>query len=227
MASDYIIKVAIAEDHDLVREGIKKLIEKNKRLKVIVTSGNGAELLNSLIISPVDVVICDIDMPIMNGKEALIEIIRLHKNTKVIMLSMYFQDSYVEEFTVLGAKGFLPKNITSKILNDAILMVHEKGHYFHEETSKLLLARLMQEKKLVPIVQAFDLSEQEKSVLKLICEEKNSGEIAEVLCLSKRTIENIRANLLDKTNSKNLAGLVIYALRHKIVDISNFEKKKF
>ncbi|MBL7918201.1 MAG: response regulator transcription factor [Bacteroidia bacterium] len=227
MESDYIIKVAIAEDHDLMREGLIKLIQKNKRLKVVIAAANGAELLNSMVITPVDVVVSDIDMPIMNGKEALIEIGKLYKNVKVIMLSMYFQDSYVEEFTILGAKGFLPKNITSKILNDAIMMVYEKGHYFHEETSKLLLARLMNEKKLVPYVHAFDLTEQERSVLKLICEEKNSAEIADALCLSKRTIENMRAELLDKTNSKNLAGLVIYALRYKIVDISNFEKKKF
>jgi DNA-binding NarL/FixJ family response regulator len=227
MENSYEIKVAIAEDHVLVREGIKNLIQKNKRLKVVISAGDGQELLDQMHVTPVDIVILDIEMPIMNGKEALKEIIQRYKNTRVIMLSMYFENVYIEEFTILGARSFLPKNIQSSMLIDAIISVHDQGHYFHEEISKLLLAKMMDTKTVSPKANSFDITEQERKVLKLICQEKNSTEIAEELFLSKRTVEHIREDLLEKTESKNVAGLIIYAILQKIVNLNDFNDKSF
>lgn len=213
------IKVGIAEDHDLVREGLISLIKEEHSIKIVFEVANGLELLEVLKIQKVDVILLDIEMPIVDGIQALRLINERFNNLRVIMLSMHYTNEFISKAISLGARGFLPKNCSFDKLVDAIFAVNEQGYYFDNKVSRALINKLIKSNEVQPIFTSIQLTAREVQVLELLCNGKLNKEIADLLCISVRTVETHRRSLGDKTNSRNLAGLIMYAIKNDIIDV--------
>lgn len=207
----------MAEDHLLFRQGLTTLLKEYEEINVLFDASNGIELLDELKKSKPDVILLDIEMPIMNGKEALLKIKEKYPAIKVIMISSYYDDAYITEYLLLGAVGFLPKHCDIEKVIDAIFAVYEQGFYFDNNISKSLLAKLMKSKAVNPTLPNQILSNREIDILKLTCLEKTSKEISEELFISQRTVEWHRKQIMIKTKAKNVVGLVMYAIKNKII----------
>lgn len=212
-----MITIALVEDHFLFREGLRVLFSQTPEFEVVIEVSNGKELLEELKTKPVDVVLLDIEMPVMNGKECLTILTKKYPQTKAIMLTMHDSDNYISEFVTLGARGFLPKNCHFDVLSHAIETVHSYGYYFDERISKAMLLKLINGKKTNSHHYSNNLSDREVEILRLLCEEKSNQEIADLLFISKRTVESHRTTIMHKTNTKNVAGLVVYAIKNGIL----------
>lgn len=211
-----IIKMAVVDDHDLFRSGLIALLKDYEELKVIIEAADGNELLLQLKIRQPHVVLLDIEMKGLNG----IDTIRILKEKfpaiKIIVLTMHTEDEYIFEVISRGAHGFIPKNKTVDEVVDAIYAVMEKGKYYNE---RILNAMVSGSQGLIKTMHLppSGLTDKETQVLKLICKQKTNKEIAHELGIGTRTVESHRNSILNKTGSKNTAGLVIYALKHKLV----------
>lgn len=207
------IKIAIAEDHQLMRQGMVSLLREEDHLEIVFDVGNGQELLNELDKTQVDIVLLDLDMPIVSGQQALKVIQKKYPSTLVIIISMFYSDDFISECITTGARGFLPKNSDIEEVINAIDSVFSQGYYFNDKISKVLLHRLISEENVKPSFLGGELSEKEIEVIKLICEGHSNKEISAILHKSVRTIEAHRNNIKEKSNSKNTAGIVIYAIK--------------
>ena len=215
------IKVIIADDHVLYRAGVKTALSTKKDIKVIAEADNGIHLLNLIKNIPVDVILLDIQMPIMDGIATLPEIKKISPHTKVIMLTMVDDNSMITKLMELGANSYLTKTSDSEIIYEAIKTCYEQEYYFNSLTNKALLTNLKQRNVSTPehlMPQEVNLSEKETTILRLMCEEKSTKEIADMVDLSPRTVEAIRDKLKVKTGSKSTAGLIMYAVKHKIIE---------
>lgn len=215
------IKVIIADDHVLYRAGVKTSLSAKKDIKVIAEADNGMHLLNLIRNMPVDVILLDIQMPIMDGIATLPEIKKISPNTKVIMLTFMEDNSMITKLMELGANSYLAKTSDSEIIYEAIKTCYSQEYYFNNMTNKALLTNLKQRNMVTPqqlMPQEAQLNEKETNILRLMCEEKSTKEIADIVELSPRTVEAIRDKLKVKTGSKSTAGLIMYAVKHKIID---------
>ncbi len=213
------INVGIAEDHLLVRQGMVSLLKQFEELNVIFDVGDGKELMAQLKEAKPDVVLLDIEMPHMNGREALEKIKVRYPRIKVIIISMHFEGPYIIEFIKKGANGFLPKNVDIEHIVDAIFSVHHDGYYFDTKVSKVLASNLINPNKGMSDAPVSVLSDREIEILRHVCFEKTNREIAEILNISPRTVEGHRMSLLEKTGAKTSMGLVIYAIKNKYVNV--------
>ncbi len=214
------IKVIIADDHVLYRAGVKTSLSIKNDIKVIAEADNGMHLLNLLKNIDADVILLDIQMPIMDGIAALPEIKKISPHTKVIMLTMVDDNSMITKLMELGANSYLTKTSDSEIIYEAIKTCYEQEYYFNSLTNKALLSNLKQKNPVTPqqiSPQEAHLSEKETTILRLMCEEKSTKEIADMVDLSPRTVEAIRDRLKVKTGSKTTTGLIMYAVKHKII----------
>ena len=215
------IKVIIADDHVLYRAGVKTALSTKKDIKIIAEADNGNHLLNMLKMIPADVILLDIQMPIMDGITALPEIKKLYPNIKVIMLTMMDDHSMITKLMELGANSYLTKTSDSEVIYDAIKTCFEQEYFFNSLTNKALLTNLKQRNAVTPqklMQQEAHLNDKEMLILKLMCEEKSTKEIADLVELSPRTVEAIRDKLKVKTGAKSTAGLIMYAVKHKILN---------
>jgi DNA-binding NarL/FixJ family response regulator len=213
------IKVAIADDHVLFRAGVKSALSVHKDIKMIAEADNGMQLLTVLKHVQPDVILLDIQMPIMDGINTLPEIKKLYPEIKVIMLTMHNDHSMISKLMELGANSYLTKNSDSEIIYQAVKTVHEQEYYFNQLTNKALIDGLRvkrQAEASLPV--DAKLSDKEISILRMICEEKSTKEIADLVDLSPRTVEAIRDKLKVKTGAKSLAGLVMYAVKSGIIE---------
>ena len=215
------IRVIIADDHVLYRAGVKASLSTRSDVKVIAEADNGMHLLNLIKNIEVDVILLDIQMPIMDGIATLPEIKKIAPQAKVIMLTMVDDNSMITKLMELGANSYLTKTSDSEIIYEAIKTCFEQEYYFNALTNKALLSNLRQRNPVIPQqlspVDA-QLNEKETTILRLMCEEKSTKEIADLVELSPRTVEAIRDRLKVKTGSKTTAGLIMYAVKHKIIE---------
>ncbi|MFN5421629.1 MAG: response regulator [bacterium] len=213
------IKVAIADDHVLFRAGVKTTLSMHKDIKMIAEADNGMQLLSILKHIRPDVILLDIQMPIMDGIATLPEIKQLYPDIKVIMLTMHNDHSMISKLMELGANSYLTKNSDSEIIYQAVKTVHEQEYYFNQLTNKALIDGLRTKRQAEAALPAdVKLSDKEISILRMICEEKSTKEIADLVDLSPRTVEAIRDKLKVKTGAKSLAGLVMYAVKSGIIE---------
>ena len=215
------IRVIIADDHVLYRAGVKTALSAKKDVKVVAEADNGMHLLNLIKNVPADVILLDIQMPIMDGITALPEIKKICPDTKVIMLTMMDDHSMITKLMELGANSYLTKTSDSEIIYEAIKTCYEQEYYFNSLTNKALLSNLKQRNVVTPqklMQQEAHLNDKEMMILKLMCEEKTTKEIADLVDLSPRTVEAIRDKLKVKTGAKSTAGLIMYAVKHKILN---------
>lgn len=210
------IRIALADDHHLFRNGLKILLGAFPGFEIVADASNGSELLRQLAQDPADIVLMDISMPEMDGIVATAEVSARFPATKVIALSMYGEEEYYYSIVDAGAKGFILKDSDIGEVKEAIETVHKGGNYFSQE---LLYHVIRKIKNREQEVKSSSLSKREKEILLKICEGLSNHEIAESLFISKRTVDKHRANLLAKTNSKNTASLILYAIKNKLIEI--------
>ncbi|MEJ7740283.1 MAG: response regulator transcription factor [Chitinophagaceae bacterium] len=212
-----IIKVAIADDHALFRAGVKTALSVKKDIDLIAEADNGLQLLGLLKHIEPDVILLDIQMPVMDGIATLPEIRKLYPEVKVIILSMYNDHSMISKLMEIGANSYLTKNSDSETIYQAIKTCYEQEFYFNELTHKALLTGLRNKRTEMAIPESPLLTEKELRILKLMCKEKTTKEIADLEDISPRTVEAIRDKLKVKTGARSMAGLVMYAVNHGLL----------
>ena len=208
-----MIRLALADDQRLFRMGMALLLRDMAGVKVVLECVNGAELLASLELTPVDMVLLDLQMPVLDGRQTIVKLKQAHPQVKVIILSTHDEDQMISELMDLGANGYMLKTAEPDEIDTAIRSVAANGFYFSELVSRVMLHGLVKKKQVKPIFNEIDpLSERELDVLRGICQEFTTAEIAAKLFVSPRTVDFHRNNLLLKTGAKNAAGLVVYAI---------------
>lgn len=212
------IKIAIADDYKIYRDGLKVGLAADDNLQVISEADNGEELLASFEKELPDVIIMDLKMPLMDGMEATKIIRKKFSTIKVLVVTMYEDDKFIIHLMENGANGYLLKNADSEEIRKSIYAVYENGYYFNDLVNKALLKKLVNKANFKPSFnQDIDLTERELEVLKLICEEKTAAEIGKEIFLSVRSVEGIRQRLIDKIGVRNTAGLVMFAIKNNVV----------
>ena len=214
-----LIKYAIADDHKLFRRGVISALEDTPSLKLVLEAENGKDLLANITKYKPDVVLLDLKMPEMDGIETTIELRKREIDVKIIIITMMDDEKYVIHLMEIGANGYLLKNAEPEEIKMAITTACENGYYFNDFVNKALLRKVLHKNHLKPVFNKdIDLTSREIEVLKLICEEKTANEIGAQIFLSPRTVEGIRTKLLEKIGVKNTAGLVMYAVKNRIVE---------
>lgn len=210
------IRIILADDHQLFRNGLKMLLETLPEFEIAGEASNGIEFLDVLKNCDADIALMDINMPEMDGVEATRRGIRLCPSLSVVALSMYGEEEYYYKMVDAGAKGFLLKDSDISEVKEAILTVRKGGSFFSQELLHHVIQKI---KHRESESKSANLSKREKEILVKICEGLSNQEIAETLFISKRTVDKHRANLLGKTNSKNTASLILFAIKNKLIEI--------
>lgn len=208
-------KVLLADDHRLFREGLRGLLTAQSGIEVVGVAADGAELVALTESVEYDVALVDIEMPVMNGLEAAERILASHPEARLVALTMHNDEAYYYRIVELGVKGFLLKNSDIDEVVCAVREVCEGGNYFSQELLNSLVSNLKESQvEAEPL-----LSEREMEVLPLICQGLSNQEIADKLFISKRTVDNHRANILEKSGCKNTAGMVVWAIKNGLVEL--------
>jgi DNA-binding NarL/FixJ family response regulator len=213
------IKIVIADDFKIYRDGLKVGLTADGNMEIIGESDNGEELMKSLETLSPDVILMDLKMPLMDGMEATKLIRKKYPAIKVLVVTMYEDDKFIIHLMENGANGYLLKNAEPEEIIRSIYAVHENGYYFNDVVNKALLKKLVLKNNLKPSFNNnVELTEREMEVLKLICEEKTAPEIAKEIFLSPRSVEGIRQRLIEKIGVRNTAGLVMFAIKGGLVE---------
>lgn len=210
------IKIIIIDDHQLFRNGLKILLNSFEDFEVTGEASNGEEFLKLIQSVKADIALMDINMPEMDGIEATKKGLRIIPEIRIIALSMYGEEDYYYRMVDAGVKGFLLKDSGISEVRDAIHTIMKGGSYFSQE---LLYHVIQKIKHREQESKSANLSRREKEILAKICEGLSNQEIADTLFISKRTVDKHRANLLGKTNSKNTASLILFAIKNKLIEI--------
>jgi DNA-binding NarL/FixJ family response regulator len=210
---DKCIKIAIAEDHSILREGMTELLNQDPCFSVVCTAENGAVLLESLEHTEVDVILLDLEMPIMSGYEALFEISQKYPETRCLILSYFNDYDFIYRSFELGAKGYLSKNADIKTIKSAIISTYENEYYLNDIPKPILEDILKKSHDVNGINKDEIFSSKELMIIRLICSGKINKEIAEIMEVSVKTIENHRSTIFTKAEVKNIAELVVFAIK--------------
>ncbi|MCW3806609.1 response regulator transcription factor [Plebeiibacterium marinum] len=211
------LNIFIVDDHTLFREGLKFLLSNSSFVLSISEAKNGKDFINNIHSSPPDVVLMDIEMPVKNGIEATKEALKIFPSLKIIALSMYGEENFYRDMIDAGAKGFLLKNSRFDEVEQAIMDVYEGKNYFSPEILNQIIKNLNRNNNLAK--KNAVLSKREQEVLFHICKGLSNQEIADTLCISKRTVDKHRENILLKSQSKNTAELVVYAIKYQYFEL--------
>lgn len=207
------IKVMLADDHALIREGFRSLIGKNQSFEIVGEAENGRELLEKIAVAQTDVVLTDISMPQMTGLEVMEQIKNTRPEIKFIILTMHEEREYIMRALAGGAEGYLFKTVEKAELEKAIKTVYDGGKYFSPEIATILAAQVA---KPVP-TPAAEITPREKEILELVAEGYGTKQIADKLGISIRTVESHRINMLKKLEVSNSAELIRKAIRLNLI----------
>ena len=213
------IKVLIADDHKIIRVGLRGLIELSKDIEVVAEAENGTEVIDLVKKMKVDVVLMDIDMGHTSGIETTHRLKQEHPEINVLGLTMHEEQEYIVEMLEAGASGYLLKNTGMEELLTALRAAAKGDSYFSKQVSATLLKAITQKKTFPSFKSNHNgpLTERETEILQLIAQEYSNGEIAEKLFISIRTVDTHRRNLLEKLQVKNTAGMVKYAIEKGLI----------
>jgi DNA-binding NarL/FixJ family response regulator len=214
------LHIAIADDQSIFRQGVISSLKQYPHLKIVCEAENGNDLLAKLPHQQVDIVLLDMKMPDMDGVEACRKIKEQHPAIKVIGLSVYDHYYYIASLFEAGGSGYLLKDIDPEEIVRAIETVNTEGVYLNEKASIPLIKQLMEMEHpsvYYSIDHSVPLKSYEIDIIKMIAQELTAVEISEKLELSKRTVENYKANIMTKIGAKNTAGIVTYAIKKGII----------
>lgn len=210
-------RVMIVDDHEIFRKGLAMVINKAKNAKVVAEAGNGHEFLEIIDKEKVDLVFMDIEMPVMNGIEATRAAIEKYPDMKIVALSMFGEEEYLQQMVDAGVKGFLLKNIGKEDLYRAMQLISEGKNYYSEELLQFFTRKYIQPPKQE--ISDINLTKRELEILQLIAEGYTDSEIADKLFISQRTVNGHRASLIAKTGSRNTVNLLTYAIKNGLVQM--------
>jgi DNA-binding NarL/FixJ family response regulator len=213
------IKVLLADDHTIVRNGIRSLLEDLTDIEIVGEAADGAEALAKVKELSPDVLMIDIAMPVLNGIEAAVQVSKLYRETRCLMLSMHQEEDYILKSVEAGACGYLLKDNTREEMLRALRSVAAGEKYFSPSVSNVIIASYLQKVKdaQTPPIRKTRLSKQEKAILQFIVEGASSRQIAEKLHLSVRTVENHRASMMKRLGVRNAVELVRRALDQELI----------
>ena len=213
------IKIAVVDDQKLFRQGMISMLEEFDELKVIIEAENGQELLNELRKEEPDVILLDLEMPVMDGIVATDFVRTKYPGIKIVILTSHDDDAFITHLVEKGANGFLLKDSNIDTVVDAIYDAVETGFHFSERVSKAMVKGLVKHNRVIPnFNNDAQLTKKEIEVIQLICKERTTREISELLNISYRTVEGHRESILQKTGARNLAGIVMFAVRNNLID---------
>lgn len=211
------IRIFIVDDHEIFRNGLKTILNKSSVARITGEASNGNEFLELFDPEYADIVLMDIEMPVMNGIDASRKALERYPDSKIIALTMFNEDDYIQSMIDTGVRGFLIKNVTRDILEKAILTVQNGGNYYSEELFQFFTRQLHKEPEQAP--PEIKLTRREREILQLIASGFNNKEIADKLFVSERTVTGHKSNLLAKTGCKNTISLLSYAIKTGMVNI--------
>lgn len=216
-----LIKIAIADDHKIFRDGIKMALADKADLKMLWEAEDGKEMMHKIAVKKPDVLLMDIRMPEMDGINALQILRKEYGSVKIIVLTMYDDEQMVNKMMEMGANAYLTKTTDPQEIYEAILTCVNEDFYFNDLVNKALLGKLQLKKnqrqnniKEIPVT----FSEKEIRIIQLLAEDMSTDDISKVIFLSPRTIESIRQGLKTKADVKTIAGLVMYAVRNGLIE---------
>ncbi len=213
------MRILLADDHGIVRRGMRALLERERDVDVVAEAADGREALNLAIEVKPDVAIIDIGMPSLNGIDVTAQAVKQIPRLKVIILSMHADETYVLRALVAGAKAYLLKEATEEDLAPAIRAVEGGKSYFSPAISRILLEDYVRNLQQRGLEDSFTLlTEREREVLQLLAEGRTNKEVATLLDLGLSTVETHRSNFMQKLNLHNTAEIVLYAVRKGIIN---------
>ncbi len=221
MSTNAAIKIAIADDHKIFRDGIKMALSGKKDLKMLWEAEDGKDMLHKIEIKKPDVLLMDIRMPEIDGINGIQLIRKNYENIKIIILTMFDDQQMISKMMEMGANAFLTKTTEPEEIYEAILTCMNEDFYFNDLVNGAVMGKLMQKKNVrqhygsnIPV----QFNEKEIKILKLLAEDKTTEEISKIIFLSPRTIETIRQNMKAKVNAKTIGGLIMYGMRNHLID---------
>jgi DNA-binding NarL/FixJ family response regulator len=219
MSTDLQIKVALADDHKIFRDGIKMALRGKEYLKIIWEAEDGKDLMHKMPLKRPDVLLMDIRMPEIDGINAIMLLRKEYEDVKIIVLTMYDDQEMISKMMEMGANAYLTKTSDPEEIYQAILGCMNDDFYFNELVNKAVLSKLQTKRQVRQFYpNPVKFSEKELKILKLLAEDKTTEEISKEVFLSPRTIETIRQNMKTKVNAKTIAGLIMYGMRNKLID---------
>ncbi|MCZ6490684.1 MAG: response regulator transcription factor [Acidobacteria bacterium] len=212
------ISILLADDHRIVRQGLRRILEEHSRMEVVGEASDGREAVQMALDKEPDIIIMDVAMPRLGGMEAIRQISKRLPAAKVLVLSMYSDESYVVQMLEAGAKGYLLKDSADTDLVEAVLAVSNGKSFFSPLISKILLDEYVRQVQEKGISDRYELlTEREREILQLIAEGKTSREIAELLNLSTSTVDTHRGHIMEKLDLHNPYEVVLYAVRKGLI----------
>lgn len=214
------INIMIVDDHKIFRDGLKLLFSHFSFIDKVFEAADGREFLDQVGEYNPDIILMDINMPLMGGIEATIEALDQNPNLKIIVLTTFHNEDYIEQMMLAGVEGYMLKRSTPDEFESALVKVHGGGNYFSDEIIQVVLKNLSRqrsESERKHITSSF--TDREKEVLELTCKGYNNDQIAELIHISPKTVEKYKSSLFQKTNTFNTVNLIIYSFKNKLVDI--------
>ena len=221
MSTEQIIKIAIADDHKIFRDGIKMALSGKENLKMLWEAEDGKDLMHKIAIKKPDVLLMDIRMPEIDGINAIEMLRKEYEEIKIIVLTMYDDQQMISKMMEMGANAYLTKTTDPEEIYEAILTCMNDDFYFNSLVNNAVMGKLMQKKNVrqhYGKTVAISFNEKEVKILQLLAEDKTTEEISKIIFLSPRTIETIRQNMKSKVGAKTIAGLIMYGMRNKLID---------
>src|SRR5882762_11378167 len=219
MRNDHLIKIAIADDHKIFRDGIKMALAGKANLKMLWEAEDGKDMMHKIAIKKPEVLLMDIRMPEIDGINGIQLIRKEFEDIKIIVLTMYDDQEMINKMMEMGANAYLTKTTDPEEIYQAILSCMNDDFYFNDLVNKAVLSRLQTKRQVRQFYpNPVKFSEKEIRILRLLAEDKTTEEISKEVFLSPRTIETIRQNMKTKIGAKTIAGLIMYAMRNKLID---------
>ena len=212
------LRVVLGDDHTIVRQGIRKILEERRDWEVVAEAGDGREAVKKVLEHEPDVAVLDIGMPLLNGIEATRQIVKRAPTVRVLILSMHSDEAYITQALQAGAKGYLLKDSADTDLIRGVTDVAAGKSFFSPAVAKVMLDDYVRHLANKGIVDRYDaLSEREREIFQLVAEGHSNKAIAELLSISPATVETHRAHILQKLDLHNTAEVVLYAVRRGVI----------
>ncbi len=213
------IKVLIADDHAIVRDGLRQLLKGQPDMEVAGEAEDGRQALDEVKALHPDVILLDIAMPHLTGLEAISLIREASPDTQIVVLSMHAKETYVQQVLASGALGYVLKASPSSDILEAIRMAHRREYFLSSRLKAEVIGKYLKSERSAPSLRGYDLlSEREQQVFRLVAQGHSTGRIADILCVSPKTVEKHRTSLMNKLNVHDRLELLKYAIKIGIVD---------
>jgi len=220
-----MIRIALVDDHQLFRKSLSSLLESSDDFDIVYDTDDGLHFIDYVEATSIDVVLLDIQMPILNGYEVCKRLKMSHPEIKILIISQLTSKEVIHHVMECGANGFCSKNSSPEHLEIAIRKIMERDYYFDNELGSVIRDAILWDKKegfTLDSYESMSFTERETEIIKLACRELGTKQIADKLCLSTRTVENHKKNIMKKTHTKNFIGVILFALKINAISLEDF-----